>query len=301
MAQQCTAADGRGDERLAAVLVMLERGIEAMLTSDGFAAYLRAIARFPTYSARNIALINAQNPNASRVMGYRAWQALGRQVRRGERGLRILAPYRRAITQTAGDVSDDERATTAISGFGVATVFDIAQTDGEPLPQPTAPQLLAGDSPLAGWLWDRLAAFLADEGVPLERRPLAQGYGVYFPVIRRVAIHAELDGDQAAKTLAHECAHHVALTRAVGQHGASRADAETIAEGAAFAVLARYGLDSGEYSFPYVAAWAGAPTEGGSRAVLARNLAAIRTTAATLIAAVEEQSGDGAGDPALAA
>jgi hypothetical protein len=182
-----------------------------------------------------------------------------------------------------------------ITGFGVATVFDIAQTDGEPLPAPTAPQLLAGDSPVASWLWDRLAAFLDIEGVPLDRRPLTQGYGVYFPVICRVAIHADLDGDQAAKTLAHECAHHVSLTRAVGQHGASRADAKTIAEGAAFAVLARFGLDSGDYSFPYVAAWA------ADRAVLTRNLAAIRTTAATLIAAVEGQPGDGTGDPALAA
>lgn len=285
-----------GDERLAAVLAILERGVEAMLSSDGFAAYLRAMARFPEYSARNVALIYAQRPDAVRVMGYRAWQALGRQVRKGARGIRILAPHRRTIGTMEGEGSEsgDQRA-TAITGFGVATVFDIAQTDGEPLPTPTAPELLAGDSPVAAWLWDRLAAFLANEAVPLDRRPLAQGYGVYFPVIRRVAIHSELDGDQAAKTLAHECAHHIALTRAVGQHGASRADAETIAEGAAFAVLARFGLDSGDYSFPYVAAWA------ADRAILARNLAAIRTTAATLIAAVEEQADDGACDPSLAA
>lgn len=295
MARQGMTSE-RGDERLAAVLATLERGVEALLTSDGFAAYLRAMARFPAYSARNVALIHAQRPDATRVMGYRAWQALGRQVRRGERGIRILAPYRRTIApDDGGDAADGERAATAISGFGVATVFDIAQTDGEPLPAPTAPQLLAGGSPVAAWVWDRLAAFLADEGVPLERRPLAHGYGVYFPVIRRVAVHVALDGDQAAKTLAHECAHHVALTRAVGQHGASRADAETIAEGAAFTVLARFGLDSGAYSFPYVATWA------ADRAVLARNLAAIRTTAATLIAAVEGQPGDGTGDPALAA
>jgi hypothetical protein len=286
MAERWMGASGGSDERLAAVLATLERGIEAMLTSDGFAAYLRAIARFPTYSARNVALINAQNPNASRVLGYRAWQTLGRQVRRGERGIRILAPYRRTLTPDDGEEATAER-TTAITGFGVATVFDIAQTDGEPLPAPTAPQLLAGDSPVASWLWDRLAAFLADEAVPLDRRPLAQGYGVYFPVIRRVAVLVGLDGDQATKTLAHECAHHVALTRAIGRHEASRADAETIAEGAAFAVLARYGLDSGDYSFPYVAAWA------ADRAVLARNLATIRETAVILIAAVEGQPNAG--------
>src|SRR5215218_5239024 len=152
MAGRRTATDDRGDERLAAVLATLERGVEAMLTSDGFAAYLRAMARFPGYSARNVALIHAQRPDATRVLGYRAWQALGRQVRRGERGIRLLAPYRRTIgdTKGEGDEAGDERA-TVITGFGVATVFDIAQTDGEPLPAPTAPRLLAGDSPAAAW------------------------------------------------------------------------------------------------------------------------------------------------------
>jgi hypothetical protein len=66
-----TATDDRGDERLAAVLAMLDRGVEAMLTSDGFAAYLRMMARFPTYSARNVALIYAQRPDATRVLGDR--------------------------------------------------------------------------------------------------------------------------------------------------------------------------------------------------------------------------------------
>src|SRR5687768_2140740 len=97
MANREMVAVGRSGDRLAEVLATLERGIEAMLTSDGFAAYLRMMARFPTYSARNVALIHAQRPAASRVLGYRAWQALGRQVRRGERGIRILAPYGRTV------------------------------------------------------------------------------------------------------------------------------------------------------------------------------------------------------------
>ena len=215
---------------------------------------------------------------------------LGRQVRRGERGLRILVPYRHTATPTDGeDAADAERATT-IAGFGVATVFDLAQTDGEPLPAPTAPQPLVGDSTLARWLWVRLAAFLAGEGVTLSRRALSEGYGVYFPLTRLIIVRADLSDEQAAKTLAHECGHHVAFTRAIGRHEASRADAETLAEGAAFATLARCGIDTGDYSFPYVAAWA------ADRAVVARNLVAIRETAATLIAAIEGEPDTEAAD-----
>jgi len=277
-----------GDERLAAALALLDEGIAAMLTSDGFAAYLRTLARFPTYSARNVALLYRQRPDATRVAGYRAWQLLGRQVRRGERGIRILVPHRRAVAPTDDDVATDDARAMTISGFGVATVFDLAQTDGEPLPAPTAPQPLAGDSPLARWLWVRLAAFLANEEVTLTRRSLSEGNGVYFPLTRLIVVRSCLSDEQAAKILAHECAHHVALTRAIGAHGASRADAETIAAGAAFATLARCGLDTGDYSFPYVAAWA------AERAVVTRNLAAIRATAATLIAAIAGEPDTGA-------
>ncbi len=295
MAERQATTRTPGDERLAAVLALLDEGIAATLTSDGFAAYLQTLARFPAYSARNVALIHRQRPDATRVTGYRAWQSLGRQVRRGEQGLRILVPYRHAATLTNGeDVTDAERATT-IAGFGVATVFDLAQTDGEPLPAPTAPQPLAGDSALARWLWVRLAAFLADEGVTLTRRAFGEGNGVYFPLTRLIIVRADLSDEQAAKTLAHECAHHVALIHALGAHGASRADAETIAEGAAFATLARCGIDTGDYSFPYVAAWA------ADRAVVTRNLAAIRETAATLIAAIEGEPDTGATDVPRAA
>lgn len=294
MAERQATTRTSGDERLAAVLALLDEGIAATLTSDGFASYLRTLARFPTYSARNVALIHRQRPDATRVAGYRAWQSLGRQVRRGERGLRILVPYRHAATAIGGeDVADSER--TPIAGFGVATVFDLAQTDGEPLPAPTAPQPLAGDSALARWLWVRFAAFLAGEGVTLTRRALSEGNGVYFPLTQLIIVRADLGDEQAAKTLGHECAHHVALTRAIGQHEASRADAETIAEGAAFATLARCGIDTSNYSFPYVAAWA------ADRAVVTRNLAAIRETAATLIAAIAGEPDMGAADVPRAA
>ena len=267
-----TAAHERAQERMAAALALLDAGIGAIVDGPSFRAYLATLARFPTYSARNVALIHAQRPDATRVAGYRAWQALGRQVRQGERGIRILAPYRRVLAEGDAPGDADERG-ALLTGFGVATVFDLAQTEGAPLAAAPAPHLLAGASDAAAWLWDRLAAFLAAEGLALVREETGRANGYYAPAGRRVAVHARLTGDQAAKTLCHECAHHVAGARA----GVDTTDAETIAEGAAFVVLHHCGIDASGYTFPYVARWA------TDRATLTRNLAAIRTTAYTLI------------------
>ncbi len=267
-----TAAHERAQERMAAAMALLDAGIGAIVDGASFRAYLVTLARFPVYSARNVALIYAQRPDATRVAGYRTWQALGRQVRTGERGIRILAPYRRILAEGEEQRDADDRG-ALVTGFGVATVFDLAQTEGAPLDEAPAPHLLAGASDAAAWLWDRLAAFLAAEGLALIREETGRANGYYAPSRRRVAVHACLSGDQATKTLAHECAHHVAGARA----GVNSADAETIAEGAAFVVLAHYGIDAGGYTFPYVAHWA------ADRATLTRNLETIRATAYTLI------------------
>src|SRR5687767_5701301 len=95
---QAERSSGDAQEgKLAAVLATLEQGIEGILDSDGFAAYLGTMARFPTYSAPNVTLILAQRPDATRVAGYRAWQSLGRQVMKGETGIRIFVPFRRRV------------------------------------------------------------------------------------------------------------------------------------------------------------------------------------------------------------
>src|SRR6266851_2600157 len=87
-------APDTGGSRLAGVMQTPERGIEGILTSDGFTAYLRTMARFPTYSVNNTLLILAQRPDATQVAGYRRWQELGRQVMKGETGIKILVPHK---------------------------------------------------------------------------------------------------------------------------------------------------------------------------------------------------------------
>ena len=109
--------------RLDEALRQLEAGIDAILESDGYQRYLAAMGRFHRYSYGNILLILAQQPGATRVAGYRRWQALGRQVRRGERGITIITPR---FSQEKDPDSGEKRE--VLAGFGTGTVFDIAQT-----------------------------------------------------------------------------------------------------------------------------------------------------------------------------
>jgi len=266
-------------ERYRELLVTLESGIAAIVTGDGFARYLHCMARFHAYSPNNVALILAQRPEATRVAGYRAWQALGRQVRRGERGIRIIVPYR-----TRAEGEEPGREVVIVSGFGVGTVFDLAQTAGEPLAVPPILGALHGDATRAAWVRGALIGWLQEQGVTLTRRDTGGAYGYYLPRTREIAVHHDLAGLRDLKTLVHEAAHFAADHAG----GVRREDAETVAESVAYVTLAHFGLDTSGYSFGYVANWA------QDMAVFRRNLAVIQQTAHILIVAIAGEN-DGAG------
>ncbi len=267
-------------------MALLERGIEGILDSEGFANYLKTMARFHTYSFSNVALIVAQRPEATEVAGYKTWQKLGRQVRKGEKGMIIFVPHRRRVrerpeeNENAQRAGEGENATTTqmITGFGLGRVFDIAQTEGEPLPEPPAAKELDGESEVGARIDRQLSSFLIEEGVRLSVEDTGSANGYYRPSKRLIALSDRLEGDQRTKTLVHEAAHYLADHR--GQ--VTREDAETVAESSAFVVLAHYGIDAGSYSFPYVARWA------EDKAVLRKNLAEVQEVAAGLIAGVED-------------
>jgi hypothetical protein len=131
----------RRDRRVRETMELLDAGVTKVLEGEAFKRYLAFAARFHRYSANNSLLILVQRPNATRVAGYRTWQRLGRQVRRGEEGLKILAPILRTV-------EDDESGETArvLCFFRVVKVFDVSQTDSisgaEPLPQKPCPKLV---------------------------------------------------------------------------------------------------------------------------------------------------------------
>ena len=264
----------RGQEKLRAALATLEAGIGTILDGEGFARYLRALARFHSFSANNVLLILAQNPAATRVAGYKTWQDLGRQVRKGERGLVILVPLARRVRDEEG--GEEERR--VVTGFGIGHVFDLAQTDGEPLPAPPAAAAITTATDRGAALWSALEGWLTAQGVGVTLADCGRPNGYYRPATRAIVVHERLRGtDGSTKTLAHEAAHHVADHHAL----VPAEDAETVAESAAYVVLHHFGLDAGAYSFPYVARWA------EDKAVLRRNLDAIRQAAGAIIDGIE--------------
>lgn len=232
----------------------LARAVEEMADSERFGAWLRARAAFHTYSFRNSLLIAQQCPEATQVAGYRAWQKLGRQVRKGERAIRIFASCTRKIEDTSGDGSGDPRY--AVTGFRLAAVFDIGQTDGEPLPT-LEYRALDGDAPedLVSLLDQRAA----EAGLRVEiRTPEVQGANGYLDRSAGLLVVAEgLSGAMTAKVIAHELGHHFDpwLAEHPEQYRAHRGDCEAVAESVAYVVCARFGLDAGPAAVGYVASW----------------------------------------------
>jgi antirestriction protein ArdC len=222
-------------------------------------------------------LILAQRPDATQVAGYRTWQALGRQVRRGEVGIRIIVPM--PYKARPEDEQDDQEPAVRLR-FGIGAVFAIEQTDGEPLPEVAVPVL---EDDAGGELYTALDQLAQAEGLTVERRAQlssAEMMGFYEPQRRRIVVR-ETRQLQMTKTLAHELAHH--FTGMHETYSAKREEHETIAESVAYVVLAHHGLDSGTRSFPYIATWA------QDRPTLRGALGTIQRVAHTIISRLGQQ------------
>ncbi|MGQ0843065.1 MAG: ArdC-like ssDNA-binding domain-containing protein [Sporichthyaceae bacterium] len=290
-------------ERLAVANEHLVRVVGDLTTSEDWRRMLDVAAKFPTYSANNVLLIGVQRPDASRVAGIRAWNSLGRTVRKGEKGIAILAPclYRpggrtadhaapnganrrppqreadfvrrdrsgpgRGEDWHAGIGPDTERpdrpeAETArreLRGFRVVHVFDVAQTEGRPLPD-VDPTELTGPAPAD--LVPRLAAVIVADGYAVERGDCGSAYGYTDFATRTVRVRDDVSDAQAAKTLAHELGHIRAdhEKRFLGTYATSvgcRSQAEVEAESIGYLITTAAGLTSDDYTVPYVAGWSG--------------------------------------------
>jgi antirestriction protein ArdC len=256
----------------------LVAAIEGLVSSEQWRAMLEVSARFHNYSINNQLLIFLQCPDATRVCGYRAWQRLGRQVRKGERGIRILAPCRKRVNPVESEREQDEAERVEIlTGFRVVHVFDVSQTDGAELAE-IAPRRLTGEVPQQ--LIDALERRVADEGFVLRREAIARSSRNGYADFERhlVVIREDLSGAQAAKTLIHELAH-LLLHR--DSDLCDRAVVEVEAESVAFVVCSALGLDTSDYSFPYVARWG-----GGDAELVAATAQRVITAAGDLIASV---------------
>jgi len=278
---QHTNDDQRRD-RLDALTAHLETEIAAIQSSDTFKAYLRTAAKFHQYSYNNVLLIAQQCPEASCIAGYNAWKALGRNVRKGERAIRILAPVTRPVDKTTPTEADAERGRYVV-GFRAAPVFDIAQTDGDDLPTIAMPRL---DGEHGADVYAALYGFGVAQGLDVTTHdPYTQGDdtrsrydGYYSRREQRIFVKPDAQA-QMTRVLIHELAHH--LDPLLKQ--TPRNERETVAEAAAFMVAAHFDLDTSAASFPYIAGWAGA--EDGTE-ILKRVMQRTQKIAHTLIEAV---------------
>jgi antirestriction protein ArdC len=232
-------------EKTQRLLASLETAVRDVQDTDSFEAYLRMTAKFHSYSFGNVLLIASQRPDATRVAGYRTWHSLGRYVRRGEKGIAIVVPYRSMRESADGEIV--ERV-----WFGTGYVFDISQTDGEELPNIECP-LLTGNG--AADLYQALAGVATGGGFRIDRseRPGEEAAGFWQPATRTIWVAPGLSSDQATKTLAHELAH--ALDPESAEYAACRGEREAVAEAVAYVVCERLGLDTSKRSVPYIAGW----------------------------------------------
>ena len=250
-----TDAASSTHDRLAQIHEQLLGAVAELRSGEDWAQMLAVQARFHRYSWGNCLLIRAACPEATHVAGYRTWQGLGRQVRRGERGIAILAPVVVGEQESDAESEGHERR-RAVRGFRVSFVFDVSQTEGEELVE-VKPAVLEGDAPAQ--LYERLATQVLGAGYRLDRADCSPANGQTDFLARTVTVRPDLEGAQAAKTLCHELAHvllHAELAGSALDGGACRGRAEVEAESVAYVVCATAGMDSGAYSFPYVARWA---------------------------------------------
>ena len=236
-------------------------------------AYLTAMGRFHRYSVGNAILIGSQKPDAVHVAGFRAWQRLGRHVKKGEHGIAIMAPvvYRKKTQPDDGDEGsseDDEIVTT----FKTAYVFDISQTDGKPLPEFARAQ---GDP---GAYLERLETFITKRGIELERREslrMAEGVSIGGTIL----LKASLAPAEEFSVLVHELAHEM-----LHQDPANRPREKTVkeaeAEAVAYVVCQGSGLDVNTASSDYIQLY------DGDKKTLMQSLERIQRTAAEILEAV---------------
>jgi hypothetical protein len=290
-----------------------------LVTGEDWQRVLDFQATLHDYSANNAMLIFAQHarayeegrvpePTPTYIAGFETWRALGRTVERGQHGYAVLAPMRSTRRQARdaqgnvralrrGDtlsVGETETRAPVLRGFTVATVFDASQTSGKILPDPPRPCLLAGEAPrgLGAAVKELVEAkgFAVDTVADASYLQGANGQTNWSSQV--VLIRGDMDDAAMVKTLIHEAAH-VLLHQAPPARHLPRPLKEVEAESVAYVVASVHGMSTDEYSFPYVAGWAGADADKAIRGTQAR----VNAAAQAIIAASPAEHTGGAKPP----
>lgn len=250
------------------IMQSLESGVEELFTSNRYQEFLKTMAKFHNYSFNNTMLIAMQRPDATLVTSYKNWQSMGRQVMKGEKGITIIAPApykkmkekevldenQRPIMGTDGKPKT-EKVEVTVPHFKAVTVFDIAQTSGEPI-QTLAPELLTA----AVQDFDSfMQAIQKISPVPIRFDEIdGNANGYYHNADKEIVIKKGLSESQTLKTAIHETVHAKLHDKEIMESlgvEKDRLTKEVEAESVAYCVCSSFDLDTSDYSFPYIAGW----------------------------------------------
>ena len=282
------------------IMNSLERGVHEIFTSEKYHIYLNTMSKFHNYSFNNTLLIAMQRPDATLVAGYQTWKKkFNRQVQRGEKGIKIIAPApikeKRRVEKVDEEtqeivIGDDGQPETEIveritPRFRVTTVFDVSQTEGEPLPT-------LGTTELEGnvVIYEDFMKGLEElSPVPFRFEDIGNGAkGYYSNSEKYIAIQRDMSNAQTMTTAVHETAHAILHDRDIMQeNGVSkdRTTKEVEAESVAYVVCSHFGLDTSEYSFGYIASW----SSGKEMSELRNSMDTIRTSSSQLITDITDR------------
>ena len=291
------AAEARKAE-MEEITSKLEKGVKDIFDGANYQQYLNFCAKLPRYSVNNQILIMMQKPDATMCQSFTNWKEVNRHVRKGEKGIRILAPapYKMQKEQEKVDASgktvldkDGEPVKETVEGtinaFKPVSTFDVSQTEGEPIPTPGVDELTGS---VEGYE-TLLAAIKEVVPVPISFEQIDSGAkGFYHLEENRIVVQEGMSEAQTVKTLLHEASHQALHSKeAMDSAGEkkSKNQKETEAESVAYVVCQHYGIDTSDYSFPYVATWSADKEVPELKA----SLDTIRRTASELIVKIDEK------------
>ena len=282
-------------DRMKEITDRLETGIQELFESDRFRAYLDTMARFHNYSFNNTILIAMQGGQL--VAGYNKWRdEFHRNVKKGEKGIKIFAPAPYKVKKDVpkldaqGQPVKDKDGNTVteqkevqVPAFKIVSVFDVSQTEGEPLPSLGVEELTGSVEQYQ----DFFKALEQTSPVPIGFEDIPGGsHGYYHLTEKRIAIQEGMSELQTLKTAIHEIAHsklHAIDPEAPATDRPDSRTREVQAESVAYTVCQHYGLDTSDYSFGYVAGW----SSGRDLKELKASLETIRATAHELITTID--------------
>ena len=220
----------------------IQAGVNKLRTQDNWVKYLKTQAAFYDYSFGNCVLIFSQRPTATRVAGYQSWKKLGRQVQKGAKSIKILAPMMK---------KKKTREEQDSLFFRAVSVFDVADTEGDDLPRMTL-DCVKAENP-ESLLW-RLQRFAQDDSVPVTfEKDTGAALGYYSPSEHRIVVNADISPIKQTTTLAHELAHSILHRKddeVAKEHSNSFKELE--AESVAYIVATHFGFKMGDNSFGYI-------------------------------------------------